>query len=141
MPTIIKVNSFGLGKDQNAQRHYFEKVAANLVGYAKAVPVETLTDADLIKLLNTYKNAGYFKGADSLPALAFDPGKKKLIFFNYKLPFKLTQKPLSSIESAVLLASYRDAIASSNKDLEDRVRKLEKTVDRISIDCCPPRWR
>ena len=131
--------SFGIGKNQNIQRSSFERAAANLVGYAKVVPVATLADADFIKLINTYKDAGYYEEANSFPALAFDPGKRKLLIFNYKLPFKLTEKPLSSIESATFLASYRDAIVSSNRDLEERVKKLENTVSKIVLECCPPR--
>ena len=123
--------SFGIEKRHNIQRPSFEEVAANLVGYTKAVPLATLADADFIKLFNNYKDAGYFEGANSFPALGYDPQKKMLFSFNYKLPFRLTEKPLSSIESATFLASYRDAIASSNRDLEDRVRKLENKLRRM----------
>jgi tetrahydromethanopterin S-methyltransferase subunit B len=59
-----------------------------------------------------------------------------LVPLNLKSPHLTSKNPISGFETAAILAGFRDAVASSNKDLEERVRKLENTISRIISKCC-----
>ena len=107
-----------------------------LIGFkvaSKIIPFEVSGK----KLFNTYEEAGYYENAPFFPALAYDPMGKQLVPLNLRSPYLTSSRPLSGHQTAVILAGYRDAVASSNKDLEERVRKLENTVSRIISKCCP----
>ena len=92
---------------------------------------------DIRELEEVYKYWGYSKGTYNIPALGYDPKLMKLIPFNLRTSKGIYDTPLSGIETALVFASFRDAIASSNNQLEDRIRKLENTVNRIVKNCCP----
>ena len=92
---------------------------------------------DIRELENIYKGWGYSKGSYNVPALGYDPKIMKLIPFNLRTSRGITNKPLSGIDTALIFASFRDAVASSNNQLEDRIRKLENTVNIIVNKCCP----
>lgn len=115
-----------------------EAMSKKLIPF-EAVPFKAVEvmDKDIRGLKKIYKDWGYSKGSYYVPALGYDPKLMKLIPFNLRRSKGITDTPLSGIETALIFASFRDAIASSNNQLEDRIRKLENTVNRIVNNCCP----
>lgn len=77
-----------------------------------------------------------------VPVFAYNESKKILIPYN--ITGKVARKPLTYPEGAIVMASSRDAVVRASRDvndridnLEERVRKLENTVSKITSKCCP----
>ena len=92
---------------------------------------------DIRKLASIYDKYGYGLGSYNLPGLAYDSKTMKLLPFNLRTTAPVSEKPLSGVDAVALMATFRDATASSNNDLEERIRRLENTVNKIVEKCCP----
>jgi len=108
-----------------------------VIGYKTARYLKgQIAPADIAKVNTLYKAAGYVAGSRTFPALGYDQATRRLKPFDLLFPKGITEKPLQGTQIMTVFASYRDVIASSNNDLESRVRKLENTVNRIINQCC-----
>ena len=111
----------------------------DLIGISKSSPREAkgLRVAEFENLKNIYAAVGYSPGSLAFPALGYDTKLKKLVPVNLIRKKSWTTRPFYEFDALTIFASYRDALASSNIDLEKRIRKLENTINKIIRECCP----
>ena len=123
MPTVEQINS--MHNDMKPPEYY-----DSLYPRAKTIPKE-----DAIKLIEAMKEADP-NFNEKILVLGWDSKNRKLESLAIpanELKFQYDLKEMNYASQAL----FTNSLIAYTNSLEDRVRKLENTVNRIIANCCP----